>query len=182
MDSLCKCKACRKGLTATVNQLSQSKSIQEIAGTLRFKYGVDVSELALREHFQHFSIIPIESSVPNTEQREPINLSDLTLDRWNLSMSDPVKVVAFIQEKLLALSLRQMQIVAQEQESYLQGDSAIPPSKEQIGNLRILMNLADRFTSISLQSNQQQAIRVVQSLGYEPENLKSLPNADEAVQ
>lgn len=176
MGNLCNCKACRKGLGETVNKLAQSKPISEIASTLRFKNGVDISELALRDHFRYFAIIPIETTGSASTKKQPLNLNDLTLDQWGLTIDDPAKVVSFVQEKLLALAMRQMQIVAQEQADYLEGESPFPPSKEQIGNLRVLMSLADRFTSISLQSNQQQAIRIVQALGYEAEDLKSLPN------
>lgn len=71
-----------------------------------------------------------------------------------------------------------MEIVASQQRQYLKGHTHTEPSKDSIANLRVLLSLADKFTAISLQANQQQAVRVVQALGYEAEDLRSLPNAD----
>lgn len=179
MESRCNCKVCRKRLTVTINDLALSTPLDEIVKRLKFTYGVETSELSLKEHFRHFEITPIEAAKAITsEHRTPINLDELTLERWNLSMDQPQKVVAYIQEKLLCLSIRQIQVVAQEQGEYLSGESAVL-NKDQVQNLRILMTLADRFTGISLQANQQQAVRVVQALGYEAEDLRSLPSGEQ---
>lgn len=178
MENRCNCKACRKGLTVTVNDLASSNPLSEIVGRLRFTYGLDISELSLRQHLQHFGIAPVEATKAIArEHKKPINLDELTLAQWDLSMEDPQRVVSYIQEKLLCLSLRQIQVVAQEQVGYLNGESAVL-NKDQVQNLRILMSLADRFTGISLQANQQQAVRIVQSLGYEAEDLRSLPTSE----
>lgn len=179
MESRCNCKVCRKGLTVAINDLASSTPLNEIIKRLKFTYGLEASELSLKEHFRHFGITPIEATKAITsEHKTPINLDELTLGQWNLSMDEPERVVAYIQEKLLCLSIRQVQVVAQEQGEYLSGESAVL-NKDQVQNLRILMTLADRFTGISLQANQQQAVRVVQSLGYEAEDLRSLPNTDQ---
>lgn len=170
MANHCNCKACRKGLAPTVNKLASSTPIPDIAKQLRFRYGVDVSELALREHFSKNQITPIEAVERLSSEREPINLDELTLDKWGLSMQEPERVVSYLQEKLLVLSLRQMQIVAQQQADVLTGAS-LAMDKDQVTNLRTLLNLADRFTAISLHANQQQAVKVVQSIGYLEEGL-----------
>ena len=81
-------------------------------------------------------------------------------------MNDPAAIVSFIQQKLLALSIRQMQIVGQEHFDFLTGASAYPPSKEQIQNMRILFATADKFTGIGKYADQAAAIGVVERMGY----------------
>lgn len=183
----CICKICTNGLREVTNELAQDKPIESILKTLKDDYGLECNRYILKRHLEAFGIESISAvdrmpamgfEVEDARYHSPIDLSELSLERWKLSKDDPAAIVSFLQEKLLCLSFQQMEIVASQQRQYLEGHTHTEPSKESISNLRVLLSLADKFTAISLQANQQQAVRIVQALGYLDENLQLLPNAD----
>lgn len=185
--ALCNCKICTNGLSEIVNDLAQSEPLESVLKTLRDEHGLTCNRFTLKRHLEAFGIESTSAvdrlptmgiEAQEISYHEPIDLGDLTLERWKLSKNDPAAIVSFLQEKLIVLSLRQMEIVASQQQQYLERETHTEPSKESISNLRVLLSLADKFTAISLQANQQQAVRVVQALGYEAEDLRALPNSE----
>lgn len=182
--ALCNCKICTNGLSETVNELAQSEPIESVLRLLRDEHELNCNRFTLKRHLEVFGIKSTSAvdylptmgiEAQEISYHEPIDLGDLTLERWKLSKDNPAEIVSFLQEKLLCLSFGQIEIVASQQREYLEGHTHTEPSKESISNLRVLLSLADKFTAISLQANQQQAVRIVQALGYEAEGLRSLP-------
>jgi hypothetical protein len=185
----CICKICTNGLREATNNLAQSKPVESILKTLKDKYSLECNRYILKRHLEAFGIEPISAidrmpsmglETEDVRYHAPIDLDDLSLERWKLSKDEPAAIVSFLQEKLLCLGFQQMEVVASQQREYLDGHTHTEPSKESISNLRVLLSLADKFTSISLQANQQQAVRIVQALGYEAEDLRSLPGSNTA--
>lgn len=181
----CICKICTNGLSEVTNDLAQSEPVESILKTLKDDYGLECNRYILKRHLDAFGIEPTSAvdrmpsmglETEDARYHTPIDLSELSLERWKLSKDDPAAIVSFLQEKLLCLSFQQMEIVASQQRQYLDGHTHTEPSKDSISNLRVLLSLADKFTAISLQANQQQAVRIVQALGYEAEDLRSLPS------
>lgn len=188
---LCNCKICTNGLSESVNELAQSNTFESILRSLRDEHRLTCNRFTLKRHLEAFGIESTSAvnrlptmgvEAQEIAYHEPIDLSSLTLERWKLSKDNPAEIVSFLQEKLLCLSFGQIEIVASQQREYLEGRTHTEPSKESISNLRTLLSLADKFTAISLQANQQQAIRIVQALGYEAEDLRSLSGSEPQIQ
>ncbi|MBW4662448.1 MAG: hypothetical protein KME15_27695 [Drouetiella hepatica Uher 2000/2452] len=171
----CICKICKNGLREVAENLSQSLPIERVLKSLKEDYDLDCNSYSLKRHLDLFGIPyssisdslptialePLDEGVGNYHQ--PVSLDSLSLSRWGLSTDSPTDIVSFLQEKLLVLSLNQIEIVAAQQQAYLEGETYIEPSKDSIGNLQKLLSLADKFTSISLHANQQKAVQIYQA-------------------
>lgn len=176
----CDCSYCVNNLGNRVTELIPHFPIEEISRIILTESGFKGNWFSVKKHAEFYGLDFTRESKKSDvtvlyeeQPSHPINsngntalddLAELSLARFGLSMQDQIGIVTYLQEKLLCLSIQQMAIIHAQQQCYLEGDSDLEPSRTATGNLRSLLTLADRFTAISLNVNQQQAIRIVEAI------------------
>ena len=175
----CRCKICKTNLGSLVNDLAtQDLSIKSIQKQLLYQ-NLDVTELTIERHLKAFDLSSgtVEKQ-PETIEVIPVRqykIRDSNLSDWGLSMDDPHGVVRYLQECQLKMYLTQLDITFQELMEYANGDIEHYPSTA-VSNLKKLWDLLDPVTSISLYSNQQAAMKTIESMGIEIPKISGFKN------
>jgi hypothetical protein len=162
----CGCKVCKQGLGDTVNEMIQNQ-IEPVA-VLKFlnSKGCKVSEKLLRKHLSAFSI-PFpenETQFDNTLETIPNNLVEIDFSEYKIDLSNPEIALELLQKINLQIFLNQSRITLQAQNNVLNGVCPDIP-KEILRNQALALDMLDKCTGLSVITNQQQAIKTVESMG-----------------
>lgn len=164
-------------MTDIINQLANDGiGIPTLKKKLKNEFNLNVTENVIKRHLDKYGILPNEtnqniespviSGVVDTQNRITVSLNDINLDGYNFDKDSPNSIVAYLQKCHLGIYLKQLEITYQELEEYHQGLREIPPTIA-IRNLRMLFELLDSITGISVYSNQQAAINSLINKGYD---------------
>ena len=177
----CKCKICRHNLGELVNNLYQSGSpnseiLQELANK-----NCETNASALTRHLKKVGIFR-DKNLEVGESREnrgttqsnyqianrvnpgEYDLNSINFDRYNFDETSPMETIEYLQRVHLSLYLKQLEIVAREQDDYYKGERELPPGQS-ITRLNQLYEMLNNLTGISIYANQQAAIQKVQMMG-----------------
>jgi hypothetical protein len=187
----CKCKICRNNLTESVNKwYVDGFSLTQIVEKLQQENKLTITEKTVQRHLETFNlgirpentnnaINLVENQIKSKESLE-YDLNNITFDKYNFDDHDPISAITYLQKAHLHLYLRQLEIVCNEQERYYKGE-AIEVSHGSIIRLKMLFDLLDNITGISLYANQQAAIQKIESMGLKVERFSSLVTTHENV-
>jgi hypothetical protein len=185
--SQCSCKICRNNLTDIVNLKGKDNiGYSDIKKYLDNNHNLNVTENVIKRHLKTFGIevdkqvnrvvndvfIETNQGVINNQNKILIDLNDIALNKYNFDESDPRTIVRYLQKIHLGLYLKQLEITYQEIEEYKVGLRENYPNIA-INNLKKLFEILDNLTGISIYSNQQAAIKSVESMGLKIERFES---------
>jgi len=187
----CQCKICRNNLSQSVNSwYVDGFSLTQIVEKLQQENKITITEKTVQRHLENFNleirpenynstISLIENQVKPNESLE-YDLNNITFNKYNFDDSDPISAITYLQKAHLHLYLRQLEIVCKEQEMYYKGET-LEVSHGSIIRLKMLFELLDNITGISLYANQQAAIQKIESMGLKVERFSSLVTTHENV-
>ncbi len=187
----CKCKICRNNLTQSVNSwYVNGFSLSEIVQKLQNENRIKITEKTVQRHLENFNLEIREENDNNTitriEQQSKSNdsleydLNNITFNKYEFDENNPISAITYLQKAHLHLYLRQLEIVCKEQEMYYEGENLELPHGSLL-RLKMLFELLDNITGISLYANQQAAIQKVESMGLKVERFSSLVTTQENV-
>ena len=187
----CNCKICRNGLTDVVNSKAKDNiSYSSIKKYLDSNHNLNVTENVIKRHLKAYGIEDNKQSTNHTthttlndiltsvngvidnQNRILIDLNDIRLDKYNFDENDARTIVRYLQKIHLGLYLKQVEIAYKEIEEYQCGLREIYPNIA-VNNLKKLFELLDNLTGITIYSNQQAAIKTVESMGLKIERFEN---------
>ena len=183
----CNCKICRNNLTDIVNSKGNDNiSFLAIKKYLIDSHELDVTENVIKRHLKVYGIdrsdkgsnstntVIVEANEGVIDKRGniTIDLNDINLDNYDFDESDPRTIVRYLQKTHLGLYLKQLEIAYQEVTEYQLGIRENYPTVA-VNNLKKLFELLDSITGISIYSNQQAAIKTVESMGLKIDRFES---------
>jgi hypothetical protein len=166
MTDSCGCKICKANLGDFTNQLIlDGLSPRDTLKCLEAK-GLKVSERVLKNHLSAFDIEYSDSKGSEVVALEPISLDLNTIDfsEYAVDFDNSEEVITYLQKLNLKLYLNQLKIALNAQQRVINGE--IPELPDSVmKNLAIAFQILDKSSGLSIQVNQQQAIREVEKLG-----------------
>lgn len=173
----CGCKICKANLGEFTNELiltgePPNKVLLELE-----KQGLTVSKKLLKKHLAAFEIdYPIDNwdSVEIDCKPVTVNLNDINFDEYNFDINQPESIIAYLQKLNLKVYLNQMKITLQVQQDVIDGKAPNVPT-EVLRNLAIAYEILNKSTGMNVRVNQQEALKVVESLGFTIQNQSFLP-------
>jgi hypothetical protein len=187
----CQCKICRNNLTQSVNNwYVNGLSLNEIVKKLQNENQLTVTNKTVQRHLEKYNleikqeklndvITIIEQQSKPTESLE-YDINNINFNKYNFDETNPISAIGYLQKAHLHLYLRQLEIVCKEQEMYYKGETLELPHGSLL-RLKMLFELLDNITGISLYANQQAAIQKVESMGLKVERFSSLVTTQENV-
>lgn len=168
----CGCKICKAGLGELTNRLilegeSPIAVLQELE-----KQGVNASKKLLKKHLAAFEIdYPEEQYYEGIAECEPvtIELNDIDFSEYEFALDNPGSVITYLQKLNLKVYLNQMRITLQAQQDVIDGKAPSVPAQI-LRNLAIAYGILDKSTAMSTQINQQQALKIVEAMGFDISN------------
>ncbi len=164
----CGCKICKNDLGEFTNELILSgESPKSVLAELE-KKGLTVSKKLLKKHLAAFEIdYPHEQNFDDSIECKPvtIELNDIDFSEYNFDINQPESVIAYLQKLNLKVYLNQMRITLQMQQDVIDGKAPSVPA-EVLRNLATAYQILDKSTAMGIRINQQQAIKVVEAMGF----------------
>lgn len=168
----CGCKICKAGLGEFTNRLIlEGESPKSVLAELK-KQGVTVTIKLLKRHLAAFEIdypaeqFPSESSSNGlVHQPVTIELNDIDFSEYNFDINQPESVIAYLQKLNLKVYLNQIRITLQVQQDVIDG-KALDVPHDVLKNLAIAYEILNKSTGMNVRINQQEAIRVVEAMGF----------------
>jgi len=168
----CGCKICKAGLGEFVNEnILAGESPLTILQDLE-NQGLTVDKKLLKKHLAAFEIdYPSEEwdSIEIDCQPITIDLNEIDFSEYNFDINQPESVIAYVQNLNLKVYLNQTKITLQMQQNVIDGKAPNVPT-EVLRNLAIAYQILDKSTAMGVRVNQQQAIKVVESMGLTVQN------------
>jgi len=161
----CGCKICKANLGEYSNQLIlDGISPKEVLKLLQNR-GIKTSEKLLRKHMSAFQI-PYPETDTEIIECEPVtvDLNKIDFSQYDFDTNNIESIIAYLQKINLKIYLNQTRITLKAQQDVIDGKSPDMP-KEIMQNLAVAFQILDKSTGISTHINQQEAIKVCESLG-----------------
>jgi hypothetical protein len=151
--------------------LADGKSLKEIIRALQNE-GVRATLLALQNYISENNLDDNESNpviIPFIEV-EKVKTEYKSFDFKSIKFDDfdetnDLEIVEFFQKAHLYLVVKQLEIVANEQEKYYTGESENQPIQA-IHKLKLLQETLFKIRPFNVIANQSEAIKVVERMGY----------------
>lgn len=162
----CGCKICKADLSEFTNELIlNGESLKSVLDELQLK-NCKVPASLLKKHLSAYSIDYTEfkdSEVINTEPIK-IDLNKIDFSQYNFEPDNIESIIGFLQKINLKIYLNQALITLQAQQDVINGDCPDMP-REIMQNLAVAFQILEKSTGLGVRINQQEAIKVVESLG-----------------
>jgi hypothetical protein len=161
----CGCKICKANLGEYSNQLIVDGISPKNVLEMLLKRGIKTTEKLLKKHLSAFQI-PYPESETEVIDCEPItvDLNKIDFSEYNFNPNDIESIIGYLQKINLKIYLNQSRITLQAQQDVIDGKSPDIP-REVMQNLAVAFQILDKSTGMSTHVNQQEAIKIVESMG-----------------
>jgi hypothetical protein len=161
--SSCGCKICKAELGDYTNGLiTDGVTPNDVLKILQNK-GLTVSEKLLKKHLSAFGIPYPEDAVIECEP-VTVELNKIDFSEYEFDGSNPDEIISYLQKINLKIYLNQSRIALQAQQNVIDGKCPdIAP--DIFRNLAVAFQILERSTGLNVRVNQQEAIKVVESMG-----------------
>jgi branched-subunit amino acid aminotransferase/4-amino-4-deoxychorismate lyase len=172
----CGCKICKAELGDYTNGLiNDGVTPNDVLKILQNK-GLTVSEKLLKKHLSAFGI-PYPENEDDLIECEPVTveLNKIDFSEYAFDDTNPEEIIAFLQKVNLKIYLNQSRIALQMQQNVIDGKSPDIPS-DTFKNLAVAWQILEKSTALNIRVNQQEAIKIVESMGLTIQSPIYLPN------
>jgi hypothetical protein len=159
----CGCKICNANLGEFLNEDIQSGTTPKQAQKNLLDRGLKVDIKTVMRHLSAFEITPKPQEIPQ-RQLTKVNMKNFDFSKYEFEETNPIAIVGYLQKLFLKVTLNQSELLLRSQSEALEGLIVGVP-EEEMRNLERAYKLLDSVTGFSLYSNQQTAIKIVESMG-----------------
>ncbi len=161
----CGCKICKAYLGEYTNQLIFDGISPKNVLEMLLKRGIKTNEKLLKKHLSAFQI-PYPESEIEVIDCEPVtvDLNKIDFSEYNFDPNNIESIIGYLQKINLKIYLNQTKITIQAQQDVIDGKSPDMP-REIMQNLAVAFQILDKSTGMSTHVNQQEAIKIVESMG-----------------
>lgn len=184
----CECKICRNGLSSITNQkYVDGASFSEILQYLSDE-NIAISKNVLTRHLKAYGLLKSENDISikdieigvnegvlTRDKRILVDLNDISIDEYDFDFNDPNSLLGYLQKIHLALYFKQLEISYQHIVEYQAGLRKNYPSLA-VSSLKKLFDILDSITGLTIYSNQSNALKVVESMGFKIQKIENFLN------
>jgi hypothetical protein len=182
LKSGCGCKICKAGLGDITNDLIvNGDSPKSVIDFLQSK-GVKVSMALLKKHLAAFELSIPDKNNDSVIVCEPVtvDLNKIDFTEYEFDDSNPESIISYLQKINLKIYLNQSKITLKAQQDVLTGTAPDMP-REVIQNLAIAYQILEKSAGLSMRINQNEALKVVQDMGFTVQAPNVLPASSEVI-